>query len=44
MSRIYIASSWKNDYQQQLVEELRKRGHKVYDFKHPSGRNDQVVW
>lgn len=44
MSRIYVASSWKNAYQQQLVEELRKRGHKVYDFKHPSGRNDQVVW
>lgn len=44
MSRIYIASSWKNKYQQQLVEELRKRGHKVYDFKHPCGRNDVPVW
>ncbi len=44
MSRIYIASSWRNQYQQQLVEELRKRGHKVYDFKHPYGRNDVPVW
>ncbi len=44
MSRIYIASSWKNKFQQQLVEELRKRGHKVYDFKHPNGRNDVPVW
>lgn len=44
MSRIYIASSWKNKFQQQLVKELRKRGHKVYDFKHPSGRNDVPVW
>ncbi len=44
MSRIYIASSWKNKYQQQLVEDLRKRGHKVYDFKHPYGRNDVPVW
>ena len=44
MSRIYIASSWKNKFQQQLVEELRKRGHKVYDFKHPYGRNDVLVW
>ena len=44
MSRIYIASIWKNPCQQKLVEELRKRGHKVYDFKHPSGRNDTVVW
>ncbi len=44
MSRIYISSSWKNVYQPILVEELRKRGHKVYDFRHPSGRNDQNVW
>lgn len=44
MSRIYISSSWKNVYQPVLVEELRRRGHKVYDFRHPSGRNDQNVW
>lgn len=44
MSRIYIASSWRNPYQQHLVQELRKRGHKVYDFKHPFGRNDSPVW
>ena len=44
MSRIYIASSWRNGFQQQLVQELRKRGHKVYDFRHPNGRNDAPVW
>ena len=44
MSRIYIASSWRNGFQQQLVQELRKRGHKVYDFRHPYGRNDAPVW
>lgn len=44
MSRIYISSSWKNPRQPYLVEELRKRGHKVYDFRHPSGRNDSNVW
>ena len=44
MSRIYISSSWKNQAQPFLVEELRKRGHKVYDFRHPSGRDDSNVW
>jgi len=44
MSRIYISSSWRNPRQPYLVEELRKRGHKVYDFRHPSGRNDSNVW
>jgi hypothetical protein len=43
MSRIYIASSWKNGSQPTLVKELRKRGHKVYDFRHPFGRNDKNV-
>lgn len=32
--RIYVASSWRNLYQQTLVEVLRHAGHKVYDFKH----------
>ena len=44
MARIYVSSSWKNEYQPVLVEELRKRGHKVYDFQHPSGRDDHNVW
>lgn len=44
MSRIYVSSSWKNPLQQHFVEELRKRGHKVYDFRHPFGRNDCSVW
>lgn len=44
MSRIYVASSWSNPHQPMLVEELRQRGHKVYDFRHPSGRDDRDVW
>ena len=44
MARIYVASSWKNMTQQALVKELRKRGHQVYDFRHPQGRNDRNVW
>ena len=44
MSRIYVASSWKNTAQPGLVEELRRRGHLVYDFQHPNGRDDENVW
>lgn len=44
MARIYIASSWKNGAQPALVETLREKGHKVYDFRHPSGRDDRNVW
>jgi hypothetical protein len=33
MSRIYVASSWRNPYQPALVEALRAWGHAVYDFR-----------
>ena len=35
--RIYVASSWRNEHQQFVVEELKRAGHDVYDFKHPNG-------
>lgn len=44
MARIYISSSWKNEHQPALVAKLREQGHKVYDFRHPEGRNDRNVW
>lgn len=44
MARIYVSSSWKNGTQPVLVKKLRERGHKVYDFRHPEGRNDRNVW
>lgn len=37
MSQIYVASSWRNEHQQELVNQLRQLGHEVYDFKHPDG-------
>lgn len=37
MARIYVASSWRNKYQQAVVEGLRNHGHSVYDFKNPGG-------
>ena len=42
--KIYVASSWQNPLQPSLVTELRRRGHEVYDFRHPQGRNDRNVW
>jgi hypothetical protein len=33
--RIYVASSWRNDYQPAVVRALREDGHVVYDFKGP---------
>ena len=46
MARIYVSSSWKNNLQQSLVEELRKRGHQVYDFRHSlaDGKDECNVW
>src|SRR6478735_1749481 len=36
MARIYLATSWRNPYQENLVQYLRKiAGHQVYDFKNP---------
>jgi len=36
---VYVASSWRNKYQPLVVEELRRRGHEVYDF-----RDDGFSW
>lgn len=34
--KIYVASSWRNSYQQFVVADLRQAGYEVYDFKHPA--------
>jgi hypothetical protein len=33
--RIYIASSWRNEFQPAIVDLLRTDGHEVYDFRNP---------
>lgn len=35
MARIYVASSWRNEYQPWIVGLLRQMGHSVYDFRNP---------
>lgn len=37
MSNIYVATSWRNPYQELVVNALQGDGHEVYDFKHPTG-------
>lgn len=39
MARIYVASSWRNKYQQSVVKKLRKLGHEVYDFENPPSKS-----
>lgn len=35
---IYVASSWRNPYQQEVIRALREAGYEVYDFKNPPGK------
>jgi hypothetical protein len=42
--RIYVASSWRNEHQQGVVEALRKAGHEVYDFKNPAPGEHGFGW
>lgn len=44
MSKIYVASSWRNEYQQDVVKCLREYGHEVYDFKNPPHGNGGFSW
>lgn len=39
MAKIYVASSWRNNFQQDVVKFLRDHGHEVYDFKNPPSGN-----
>lgn len=42
--KIYVASSWRNEYQQQVVNLLRAIGHEVYDFRNPSLNETGFQW
>ena len=35
MARVYVASSWRNQYFPEVVNRLREAGHEVYDFRNP---------
>ena len=44
MARIYVASSWRNQYYPEVVERLRAAGHEVYDFRHPPHGGNGFRW
>lgn len=38
MSRVYVASSWRNTIQQTICQLLVEAGHQIYDFRNPPGQ------
>jgi len=42
--RIYVASSWRNRLQSDVVIRLREMGHKVYDFRNPGPGKHGFSW
>lgn len=44
MSSIYVASSWRNSYQEVVVQTLRLAGHDVYDFRNPAPSDNGFHW
>lgn len=42
--RIYVASSWRNTIQPEVVGHLRADGHQVYDFKNPFNGIKGFAW
>ena len=44
MAKIYVASSWRNQYYPEVVTKLREIGHEVYDFRNPSHCHGGFKW
>jgi hypothetical protein len=44
VSRIYLASSWRNERQPAVVALLRGAGHEVYDFRNPRPGQPGFRW
>lgn len=42
--RIYVASSWRNEYYPEVVARLREAGHEVYDFRNPPSGDPGFKW
>lgn len=41
---MYVASSWRNEYQQSVVAALKDAGHDVYDFRNPTPGEHELSW
>ena len=44
MAKIYVASSWRNQYYTEVVDRLRDAGHEVYDFRNPPQGTGGFHW
>lgn len=44
MAKVYVASSWRNAYQPEVVKRLREAGHEVYDFRNPTENPGGFHW
>lgn len=44
VNRIYVASSWRNEKQPDVVAMLRRMGHEVYDFRNPAFNAGGFSW
>lgn len=42
--KIYVASSWRNEYQPMVVKALRAMEHEVYDFRNPPNGKGGFAW
>jgi hypothetical protein len=42
--KVYVASSWRNTIQPDVVTSLRGDGHDVYDFKNPAPGDNGFGW
>ena len=42
--KIYVASSWRNEYYPDVVVKLREAGHDVYDFRNPPSGDPGFKW
>ena len=44
MMKIYVASSWRNEFYAAVVERLRTEGFEVYDFRNPPSGDEGFKW
>lgn len=44
MRKIYVASSWRNEFYPEVVRALRDAGHEVYDFRNPPSGDPGFKW
>jgi hypothetical protein len=44
MSKVYVASSWRNPYYDDLVETLRRHGHSVHDWRRSGADGNGFKW